>query len=148
MPQRFVLSRAKDWRKPEGGVVCTRPGRWGNPYVVGAPIDLRQVNRWGWLIKDKQYVAATVEDAVRRFAHCLLFDGAMHDVIRRELGGRDLGCWCDLDALCHVDPLMALANSTREDVNRVVDCIDAQIQRQIKKWENASRPKRQRRARA
>jgi hypothetical protein len=31
-------------------------------------------------------------------------------VVRRELGGRDLACWCRLDAVCHADVLLAVAN--------------------------------------
>lgn len=32
------------------------------------------------------------------------------DDIRRELAGRDLACWCDLDQPCHADVLLELAN--------------------------------------
>lgn len=31
--------------------------------------------------------------------------------VRRELGGRKLACWCELDRPCHADILLALANA-------------------------------------
>lgn len=33
------------------------------------------------------------------------------DDVRRELAGKDLGCWCPLDRPCHADVLLAVANS-------------------------------------
>jgi hypothetical protein len=31
--------------------------------------------------------------------------------VRRELRGKDLACWCPLDAPCHADVLLELANA-------------------------------------
>jgi hypothetical protein len=31
-------------------------------------------------------------------------------MIRAELGGRDLACWCALDQPCHADVLLEIAN--------------------------------------
>jgi len=43
------------------------------------------------------------------------FRGALHtvtpDLIRAELRGLDLACWCPLDQPCHADVLLELANS-------------------------------------
>jgi hypothetical protein len=33
-----------------------------------------------------------------------------HDLIRSELGGKNLACWCPLDQPCHADVLLELAN--------------------------------------
>lgn len=33
------------------------------------------------------------------------------DVVRGELRGRDLACWCPLDQPCHADVLLAVANA-------------------------------------
>lgn len=30
--------------------------------------------------------------------------------LREDLGGRDLACWCPLDAPCHADVLLELAD--------------------------------------
>src|SRR5262245_11451243 len=34
-PERIRLSRAKGWRMPPNTVVVSRPGPWGNPFIVG-----------------------------------------------------------------------------------------------------------------
>lgn len=31
--------------------------------------------------------------------------------VRRELAGKDLGCWCPLDKPCHADALLEIANA-------------------------------------
>jgi len=36
-------------------------------------------------------------------------------LIRRELAGRDLACWCPLDGPCHADVLLAVANNTADE---------------------------------
>jgi hypothetical protein len=42
-PKRIQLRRTKGWRKPEGAVVVTRPGKWGNPFRVGTRSALARV---------------------------------------------------------------------------------------------------------
>lgn len=111
-PQRVQLRRTAGWRKPEGCVVCTRPGPYGNPFVVNAPVDLRQINTLGWTIADKRVIARTVEQSVKMFAACLLLETSTHRHLRAELRGRDCACWCAPDALCHLVPLMTVANSS------------------------------------
>jgi hypothetical protein len=38
------------------------------------------------------------------------------ELIRRDLAGKDLACWCPLDAKwCHADVLLEIANS--EEIN-------------------------------
>lgn len=106
MPSRIRLGRAKGWRMPPGAVKVDRSTPWGNPFVVAldgtagecvvlhskllrgfaclscrAPLDIQKAHR--------QYVCDHIED----------------------LRGRDLACWCRLDAPCHADTLLALANA-------------------------------------
>jgi Domain of unknown function (DUF4326) len=88
--RRFQICRAKGWRKPEGGVCCTRPGRWGNPYLV---------------------VEHGRERAVELFRRSLVEQPHLVAEIRAELRGRPLGCWCRLDQACHVDVLLEVANA-------------------------------------
>jgi hypothetical protein len=90
MATRFQLRRAAGWRKPSGGVVVARPSKWGNPYPVAEYGRTRAV---------QLYHAHLAE-------HPDLADTARH-----ELTGRDLGCWCPLDAPCHADVLLYLANA-------------------------------------
>ena len=96
MPERIRLSRAKGWRKPAGTVVVARPSRWGNPFTI--------TDHGGVL---------TREQAVASFESALT-DGRLPftvDDVRERLRGSDLACWCPLDATCHADVLLRLANS-------------------------------------
>lgn len=38
------------------------------------------------------------------------------DMVRRELAGRDLLCWCRLDQNCHVDVLLWVANAPEHEI--------------------------------
>jgi hypothetical protein len=90
MPERFQRSRRKGARLPPDVVVVTRPTKWGNPH----PLSLGRA------------------EAVRRYRDDLLAGRlrvAVEDV-RRELRGRDLGCYCPRDEPCHADVLLAIAN--------------------------------------
>lgn len=93
-------------------VKCDRTTRWGNPYRVGQPVDLRAVRRWGWEFspQGKLVVCKDVADAVNRFGYCLAKDEALHPFIVDTLGGRNLACWCGPDQPCHVDPILRIAN--------------------------------------
>lgn len=97
MAERIQLRRSRGWRLPDGAVSVARPGRWGNPYVVG--IDAR-----------------TAAEAVELHRGWLAGQPGLVEQIRRELAGRDLACWCGLtDAAgrtlpCHAYTLLELAN--------------------------------------
>ncbi|HEY6793925.1 MAG TPA: DUF4326 domain-containing protein [Kineosporiaceae bacterium] len=108
-PQRIQLRRTRSWRLPDGAVVVARPTRWGNPIKVGTPV----VDQDTGLAH-----AITAVEAVATYRAALLsgrlgmYGGAeiTADVVRRELAGRDLACWCPLDQACHADVLLELAN--------------------------------------
>lgn len=110
MPERILLHRTKGWRLPPGAVKVDRSTRWGNPYVIGEPMDLVCVRRWGFQLKHSEMQARDRDDAVKLFGALIAFDGAAIDLIRRELAGKDLACWCPLMASCHADVLLCLAN--------------------------------------
>jgi hypothetical protein len=111
-PKRVQLSRTAGWRMPPNTVKADRSTRFGNPYCIGEPIDLKQARRWAWDIspEGKAVVCRCAMEAVRRFTHCLVRDEAFHPFLREHLGGRNIGCWCALDAPCHVDSLLVVAN--------------------------------------
>jgi len=114
MPVRIQLSRQKGWRMPPGTVKVDRSTKWGNPFVVGEPVNRRAAKRWGWWpLVHPDFVARDGEQAVRRFGACLGLDEAIHGHVRAELGGKDLACWCRLDAPCHADVLLRIANAPR-----------------------------------
>lgn len=115
-PQRIQLRRTRGWRKPPGAIVVTRPGPWGNPFVIHEHTDGCGDALDDCPLGEDQYPADNRADAVRRFRH--LFDAPMigdpwyphPDVIRDHLAGHDLACWCPLDQPCHADVLLELAN--------------------------------------
>jgi hypothetical protein len=108
--RRVRMSRREPWRdKAPGAVIVDRSTKWGNPFRLG-------------LFDGK--VLLDVDDAVEAYARCLTGDpprlvldafghnpvrGTVEDA-RRELAGKDLACWCPLDAPCHASVLLDLAN--------------------------------------
>jgi hypothetical protein len=106
-PQRIRLSRAKGWRKPEGTVVVARPSIWGNPFVVGRDgtradcVELYAALAGGLVCLTTKATVAEIERAQEAIG------------IVEGLKGKNLACWCSLDAPCHADVLLALANEPR-----------------------------------
>lgn len=99
MPERVQLSRAKGWRKPPNTVVVSRPNAsWGNPYRVGA----RYTRDDG-----TPFVVETVEQAIELYREWVTPHA---NLIREELRGKNLACWCRLDKPCHADVLLEIAN--------------------------------------
>lgn len=101
-PVRVQLRRTKGWRMPENTVSVARPGKFGNQYRVG--------------------IDGTAEQCVAKcradweqglFAPVGLFR-AIYRTLIAELRGKNLACWCPLDAPCHADVLLELANATPE----------------------------------
>lgn len=91
MAKRVQRSRAKGWRKAEGDVYVGRPSKWGNPHRATPPTSAEAVARYrADLLAGR--LAVTVDD------------------VKRELRGKDLACWCALDAPCHADVLLEIAN--------------------------------------
>lgn len=109
MPERIRLRRAKGWRLPPNAVRVDRATRWGNPFAVRPELPT------GMLIDERRglFSAASPEHAVAAFRNWLLRteEGAalMHEA-RMRLRGLDLACWCELDAPCHADVLLEVAN--------------------------------------
>lgn len=132
MPKRIQLSRAKGWRLPPRTVKVDRSTRFGNPYVIGEPTDMKQARRWGWNISPSGQckVCGDVAAAVAAFRHALFWDTAIHDFVRNELGGKDLACWCGPDEPCHADVLIEIANSDAETIRASQDDVDQGIFRE------------------
>ena len=99
-PRRIQLSRAKGWRMPPNTVKVDRSTIWGNPYRVGEPF------------------YPTAQAAVDRFEAGLTSppphpESTMGKILSLlpDLRGKNLACWCPLDAPCHADVLLRLANA-------------------------------------
>ncbi|MBV9023352.1 MAG: DUF4326 domain-containing protein [Streptomycetaceae bacterium] len=142
MPNRIQRRRVRGWvtpldaqgRKP---VYVGRPTRWGNPFVIG-----KLVVEPGWwnrpacpysgVLPPGTYTSRDIAgepyeyairpvrdraDATDLFRAYVEFhdDGWDPELIRRDLGGRDLACWCrppepgEPDH-CHAAVLIELSN--------------------------------------
>ena len=89
---RVQRQRSKGYRK-NYDVWVGRPSKWGNPFIIG-----RDGTRKGVVKKYHQWILKQPD--------------LMHAV--QELKNKVLGCWCPLDASCHADILIKLANRATE----------------------------------
>lgn len=99
-PKRIQLKRTKGWRMPDNTVKVDRTTKWGNPYRFGV------AERRGY--KNTVLTSqASLVAAFRRYCNrCLEVNESFFEPLR----GKDLACWCALDAPCHADVLLELAN--------------------------------------
>jgi hypothetical protein len=106
MPDRIRLSRARGWRLPENAVSVARPGRWGNPFIVGKDGTRLQCAGKFYVLARGFIALVDTPDVETQLA--------LYRRIRRriaDLQGKDLACWCALDGgACHADVLLCLAN--------------------------------------
>jgi hypothetical protein len=70
----------------------SRPGKWGNPFVVGMP------------------GIPNAAEAVKRFRLDLLLRLSKDPHLLEPLRKKNLACWCRLGEPCHADVLLDLAN--------------------------------------
>ena len=112
-PVRIQLSRRKGFnlqahsRVLNGlpAVNVARPSKWGNPFKVG--VDAIDVDEAVGLYE--QWLRDTIDG---------IWDdpGAVWIVDHIEkLRGKNLACWCPLDAPCHADILLRIANGDADD---------------------------------
>lgn len=133
-PLRIQRKRTKGWRMPANTVSVTRPGRWGNPWVIdqGAGGNPWRVQRKGCGVMyacatEREAIDAAVEGLRQICSHPA--NKAYVNRAKAELSGKNLACFCRLcpkhEAAggkplnehcpacepCHVDPLGQIANS-------------------------------------
>lgn len=97
-PQRIQLSRRKGWKMPADTRKVDRSTRWGNPYRGEDPAKAVAAFR-GWLLWQPPQPRLVLRDPPR-----------VTEIVA-ELRGKNLACWCRLDAPCHADVLLELANA-------------------------------------
>lgn len=108
-PVRIQLSRRAGWRMPPDTVKVDRSTKWGNPFVVGTHgtrehcVDLFAKMLAGYICVSNG-PAIEVQQTYRAMALARL----------DELKGKNLACWCPLNAPCHADALLKLANGEAE----------------------------------
>ena len=111
-PKRIQRRRTRGWTTPvdEQGrkpVYVGRGSRWGNPWAV-----VQVLGGWGLAYENNFRIGiyATREEAVTAAVEAYTeYARDRLGEIQAELAGRDLMCWCPLDAECHADVLLALA---------------------------------------
>jgi hypothetical protein len=120
-PLRVQRTRQNKTISPNGLIVAcvTRPGIFGNPYddVKKYGIDLclkmfENTCRGHWdplLLKDlsDEDVHWFYEKHWKWSKRC---GGYPLELIKQELKGKNLACWCKLSDKCHADILLRLAN--------------------------------------
>lgn len=113
-PKRIQRKREKGWVMPDGAVYVGRPTRWGNRYRTAVDVD-RDVmevidtydNTTVALYRDRAMAHKTAVDFFREYVES---KPELAEAIREQLAGKDLVCWCPLDAPCHADVLLEVAN--------------------------------------
>lgn len=116
MPSRIQRRRTNGWHKPEGAVHVGRGSAWGNHARVGSTG--WRVLRGGWIDR-RPHAPLTRAEAVEDYRNSHTHDVEWLRLIREQLAGKDLMCWCpiiDADGNpvpCHADWLLEVANSPR-----------------------------------
>lgn len=114
-PHRVQRRRSKGWKMPPNTIYVGRPTIFGNPFTVA---DCRVAHFPG----SKIDMATWCTDAFRRWLidplHWDEWIGhESYDLRLRiltnipSLRGKNLACWCPLDAPCHADVLCSIANA-------------------------------------
>ena len=95
-PIRIQRKRTKGWRMPENTISVTRPGRWGNPFIGEGCVEK---------LADMLYDLNSRQSTDKEFLHMK----RIRDT-HKDLGGKNLACWCALDSPCHADVLLKFLN--------------------------------------
>jgi hypothetical protein len=103
-PQRVQLSRKKGWKMPENTVKVDRSTKWGNPFIVGEHGTRAEcVRLFEYLLGGLICISANNCEAQQKYMTMARRD-------RAQLRGKNLACWCPLDAPCHADMLLMMSN--------------------------------------
>jgi hypothetical protein len=113
-PVRLRLSRQKGFNLHAHSlavnglpaVSVARPGKWGNPFKVGESYPIYEDDLCQILVGETGTL--TPVEAVHAYRMDGPRLGCFDDI--EELRGKNLACWCPLDAPCHADVLLELAN--------------------------------------
>lgn len=113
-PRRIQRKRTKGWKMPKGAIYVGRPTKWGNPCIVRGNFAYDEWGPDGGGGGHEHYCLPGEARgvAVRLFREALMDGRLPYDPadVNKELRGRDLVCWCPLDAPCHADVLLEVAN--------------------------------------
>jgi hypothetical protein len=113
-PVRVQRKRTKGWRKPDNTVNVTRPGKWGNPFDLKAEENKLYMERKprGLFRSIKEIAEVEAQARVNAVDHFKSSRTAADKaLIKQELKGKNLMCWCKEGEYCHGDILLQIANS-------------------------------------
>lgn len=103
-PVRIQRKRIKGWKMPPNTRYVGRPTKWGNPCLARGHAGRTAYKIWVDLTRSGKWSPG---DGMLGAAPFPVDDLG-------ELRGKNLACWCPLDAPCHVDVLLPLANPESE----------------------------------
>lgn len=109
MPERIRIRRTKGWRMPANTIYVGRPSKWGNPYKVGGNYAEGEHDEIHHDNIDAETAARWYREAIEHGTN-EAFKLTVQE-IRDELRSKNLACWCRLDAPCHADVLLEIANA-------------------------------------
>jgi hypothetical protein len=112
--KRYQRSRKAGAKLPPGVVCVTRPSRFSNPFRPYATVDVGASELGIAVAGVIRVECGDVENCLAWFRIHMralreLYERAGVDFFE-PIRGRDLACWCPLDAPCHADILLDLAN--------------------------------------
>jgi Domain of unknown function (DUF4326) len=102
-PKRIQLRRTKGFRMPANTVKVTRPGIFGNPYVI-TPQLLAMCDG------DKARAQQACVNSFRDWLNDSAGGDELKTLARQKLRGKNLACWCKPGTPCHADVLLKIAN--------------------------------------
>lgn len=115
-PQRMQLSRRAGFNLQEASralnglpaKTITRPGKWGNPFTIDDTAKRYGLDHDAAQAKAVELCTEWLRGKIDR----ALSPGPVpsRDLIRTELSGHNLACWCKAGTPCHADILIELAN--------------------------------------
>ena len=94
---RVQRKRTKGWKMPENTVYVGRPTKFGNPFFAN-------------VYEPFSNLLVTQEIAVSRYKSWILSNENLLQVVKKELKGKNLACFCSLHKPCHADILLEIAN--------------------------------------
>ncbi|MBA4852047.1 DUF4326 domain-containing protein [Emticicia sp. BO119] len=89
-PTRIQRKRTKGFKLPANTVCVTRGTRWGNPFKIGETM--------------------TREESIEKFKQLISNEETLK-LIKQQLKGKNLACYCPVGVACHGDLLLEIANS-------------------------------------
>lgn len=122
-PERIKYWKGRALESPNGlpNIYVGRPGPWGNQFVIK---EIKSASGREWYVVNRNVRLQAHNKISARACAVRLYrewiwdtkDAAYRNKVRRELRGKNLGCWCALDGgPCHGDVLLQVAASMEED---------------------------------